>query len=240
MTSLRCWEPSPSRTLTSRPRPGGALLAAALYRETEGNPFFVREVLSHLVEEGRLFRDENGRWTAGVTDISELGIPEGVREVIGRRLSRLSEDCNRMLTLASTMTGGFTWDVLKAISGEDEAKLLDLLDEALGAQLVHERKGDQAGTYDFTHALIRQTLYEELSTPRRVLLHRQIGEALEKLYAANPEPHLAELAHHFFQAAPGGDVDKAVGYARSARGPGDSFAGPRGGGATVRACLAGA
>jgi predicted ATPase/class 3 adenylate cyclase len=196
---------------------GRRLLAAALSRETEGNPFFVREVLSHLVEEGRLFRDENGRWTAGgITDISELGIPEGVREVIGRRLSRLSDGCNRMLTLVSTMTGGFTWDALKAVSGEDEAKLLDLLDEALGAQLVHERKGDQAGTYDFTHALIRQTLYEELSTPRRVLLHRQIGEALEKLYAANPEPHLTELAHHFFQAAPGGDVDKAVGYARRA------------------------
>jgi eukaryotic-like serine/threonine-protein kinase len=196
---------------------GRRLLAAALSRETEGNPFFVREVLSHLVEEGRLFRDENGRWTTGgITDISELGIPEGVREVIGRRLSRLSEGCNRMLTLVSTMTGGFTWDALKAVSGEDEAKLLDLLDEALSAQLIHERKGDQAGSYDFTHALIRQTLYEELSTPRRVLLHRQIGEALEKLYEANPELHLTELAHHFFQAAPGGDVDKAVGYARRA------------------------
>jgi len=196
---------------------GRRLLAAALSRETEGNPFFVREVLSHLVEEGRLYRDENGRWTAGgITDISELGIPEGVREVIGRRLSRLSEGCNRMLTLVSTMTGGFTWEALKAVSGEDEAKLLDLLDEALGAQLVHERKGDQAGTYDFTHALIRQTLYDELSTPRRVLLHRQIGEALEKLYVANPEPHLTELAHHFFQAAPGGDVDKAIDYAQRA------------------------
>ena len=189
-------------------------LAAALYRETEGNPFFIREVLSHLSEEGQLQR-EGGVWTAKGS-ISDLGIPEGVREVVGKRLSRLSEGCNRMLTVASTMTGGFSWEALKAISDEGEAALLDLLDEALAAQLVAERRGDGAGSYDFTHALIRQTLYGELSTPRRVLLHRRIGEALEALYGEHVEPHLAELSHHFFQAAPGGDVDKALDYATRA------------------------
>src|SRR4029079_6392700 len=80
-------------------------LAAALYQETEGNPFFIREVLAHLIETGKLVH-EDGRWVGKVTSIAELGIPEGVREVIGRRLSRLSDACNRMLTLASTMTGG--------------------------------------------------------------------------------------------------------------------------------------
>ena len=190
-------------------------LATALYRETEGNPFFMREVLSHLVEEGKLYR-EGGRWTSNVTSPSELGIPEGVREVVGRRLSRLSEGCNRVLTLASTMTGGFSWEELKAITGESEPALLDLLDEALAAQLIQERRGDHAGTYDFTHALIRQTLYGELSTPRRVILHRQIGRALEEVHADNLEPHLAELAHHFYEAAPGGNVDKAIDYAQRA------------------------
>jgi len=202
-------------------------LAAALYKETEGNPFFIREVLAHLVETGKIVHEE-GRWVPRVTSVSELGIPEGVREVIGRRLSRLSDDCNRMLTRASTMAGGFSWEALKAISGvtpveaqpaapdaPSEAQLLDLLEEALDSQLIAERR-TEGGTYDFTHALIRQTLYEELSTPRRVLLHRQIGEALEQLYAANVEPHLSELAHHFYQAAPGGDVEKAIDYAQRA------------------------
>jgi predicted ATPase/class 3 adenylate cyclase len=194
--------------------------AAAIYQETEGNPFFIREVLAHLVEEGKLYR-EDGRWTSNVTSVSDLGIPEGVREVVGRRLSRLSEGCNRLLTLASTMTDGFSWEALRAITSEDDAALLELLEEALTARVVVERR-DKAGVYDFTHALIRQTLYDELSTPRRVLLHRQIGEALERLYAANLEPHFAELARHFYQAAPGGDVDKAIGYARRA---GDRAAG---------------
>jgi class 3 adenylate cyclase len=195
---------------------GRQALAAALHQETEGNPFFVREVLAHLVETGKIVH-EDGRWVGRVASVSELGIPEGVREVIGRRLSRMSDGCNRMLTLASTMTGGFTWEALKAINGDvPEAQLLDLLEEALGAQLIAERKGEGAGTYDFTHALIRQTLYEELSTPRRVLLHRQIGESLEQLYADNTDAHLPELAHHFYQAAPGGDVQKAIDYARRA------------------------
>jgi class 3 adenylate cyclase/DNA-binding CsgD family transcriptional regulator len=191
------------------------VLAAALYRETEGNPFFMSEVLSHLMEEGKFYR-EAGRWTSKVTSISDFGIPEGVREVVGRRLSRLSEGCNRVLTLASTMTGGFSWEELKAITGESESALLDLLDEALAAQVIQERRTDHGATYDFSHALIRQTLYGELSTPRRVVLHRQIGEALEELHARNLEPHLAELAHHFYQAAPGGDVDKAIEYATRA------------------------
>jgi predicted ATPase len=193
---------------------GRQALAAALHQETEGNPFFIREVMAHLIETGMIVH-ENGRWVGQVTSISELGIPEGVREVVGRRLSRLSEGCNGMLTRASTMAGGFSWEALRAICDEPEAELLDLLEEALRAQLIAERRGE-GGTYDFTHALIRQTLYEELSTPRRVLLHRQIGEALERLYGGNVEPHLAELAHHFYQAAPGGDVDKALDYARRA------------------------
>jgi predicted ATPase/class 3 adenylate cyclase len=187
------------------------LLAAALYRETEGNPFFIREVLAHLVETGKLVR-EGGRWVGRVQSVSELGIPEGVREVIGRRLSRLSEGCNRLLTHASTMTRGFTWDALVAISDEPEAQLIEHLEEALRSNVIAERKGDASLVYDFAHALVRQTLYEELSGPRRVLTHRRIAEALESLYSANLEPHLPELAHHFYQAAPGGDVQKAVEY----------------------------
>jgi class 3 adenylate cyclase len=195
---------------------GRQALAAALHQETEGNPFFIREVLAHLIETGKIVH-EGGRWVGKVTSVSELGIPEGVREVIGRRLSQLSPACNRMLTLASTLTGGFAWEVLKAINADvSEPDLLDLLEEALSKQLIAERKGELSDTYDFTHALIRQTLYGELSGPRRVLLHRQIGEALERLYENSADAHLPELAHHFYQAAPGGDVQKAIDYARRA------------------------
>ena len=206
LTALAQEEEDPEATARRR------ALAAALFQETEGNPFFIAEVLTHLVEEGKLVREE-GRWRTRVTSPSGLGIPEGVREVVGRRLSRLSEPCNRMLTLAAAMPAGFAWEVLQTASDEPEEVLLDALDEALGARLIHELKDGRAVRYEFSHALIRQTLYEELSAPRRVLIHRRIGERLEEFHGESVGPHLGELAHHFFQAAPGGDVDKAIAYA---------------------------
>jgi len=189
-------------------------LSNAVYEHTEGNPFFIEEVLLHLSEVGALYRKE-GQWQIRMSALAEH-IPEGVREVIGRRLSRLSEPCNRMLSLASTMTGGFSFDLLLAVNGEEEGRLLDLLDEALRALVIRERSGADSGVYEFNHALMRQTLYSELNTPRRVRVHRQVGEAMERVYAANLEPHLPALAHHFFQGAPGGDVDKAIDYATRA------------------------
>ena len=187
-------------------------LTHVLFTESEGNPFFIREVLNNLIETGK-FAQQDGVWTGTVTSVEELGIPEGIKEVVGRRLSRLSDTCNRMLGRASAMTSGFTWDELRDMSDEPADALLDALDEALGSQLIAERSRN---TYAFTHALIRATLYDELSTPRRVLLHRRIGETLEALYAADIDAHLPELAYHFFEAAPGGDVEKAIDYARRA------------------------
>jgi class 3 adenylate cyclase/tetratricopeptide (TPR) repeat protein len=185
-------------------------LAAALFRETEGNPLFLREVLSHLVETSRL-QPSDTFWASGIASMQTRGIPEGVRDVIGRRLARLSDGCNKMLARASLMTGGFSWNELTAICGDPEDALLDYLDEALRSQLIVEREQPARETYDFAHAMVRHTLYEELSGPRRVLLHRQIAEALEHLHERDLDGHAAELAHHYVAAA-GGDAQKAVEY----------------------------
>ncbi|MEX0749977.1 MAG: AAA family ATPase, partial [Dehalococcoidia bacterium] len=182
-------------------------LTQVLFTESEGNPFFLREVLNNMVETGKLAQ-QDGVWTGTVASIEELGIPEGIKEVIGRRMSRLSEGCNRMLGRASAMTGGFTWDELRAICDDAEDTLLDALDEALGSQLIAER---DRNAYAFTHALIRATLYDELSTPRRVQLHRRIAEALESLYADSIDDHLGELAAHYM-ASTGNAAEKAVEY----------------------------
>ncbi len=187
--------------------------ADLIFRETEGNPFFVAEILRHLAETGAI-RHEGDAWVGTGESIAE-NLPEGVREVIGRRLDGLSRECNAALTVAAAMPGGFTIDVVGQVADLDEDTMLDVLDEALGAQLVRERR-ERPGTYEFSHALIRQTLYGELTTPRRIRMHRRLGEALEHWFTDSIDTHLPELAYHAYEAAPGGDVAKAVGYARRA------------------------
>jgi class 3 adenylate cyclase len=192
---------------TGRRPPAG--LVSTVANATEGNPFFVGEVVRLLASEGRLEQYAEG-------DSWSVRLPEGVREAVGRRLDHLSTDCHRILTLASVAGRTFRLEALARLSGLSRDRLLDLLEEAKATRLVSEVPR-AFGYYRFSHALIRETLHEDVPTARRVALHRRIGEVLEELYAAKLEPHVAELAYHFFEAARGGgDVEKAIAYAQRA------------------------
>jgi DNA-binding SARP family transcriptional activator/tetratricopeptide (TPR) repeat protein len=189
-------------TTARAPAPG---LATSVYAETDGNPLFVGEIVRLLAAEGRL--DE--------ASVDRFSVPESVRGVIRRRLGRLSEECRQLLTLASVLGREFDLDVLAKMAALERTALLGLLDEAMAARVVSEAPGS-IGRLRFAHALIRDTVYEDLTRARRVQLHGQAGAALEALHAADLDPQLAELAHHFFQAAPAGDVQRAVDYGRLA------------------------
>ncbi len=180
-----------------------ANFVAAITAETSGNPFFLREVLLHLFEEGKLERAA-GRFTSRFS-IEEMGIPEGVRQVIGRRLSRLSEEANRLLATASGCMGVFRFDVTAAVADFEEGKALDALDEALEAQIL--RATGDPEVYDFTHALIRHTLYAELNPARQVRLHRRLAEEMERRYGEHAEEHAFEIAQQWHRSAalPGGE-----------------------------------
>jgi hypothetical protein len=191
----------------------GIALARALRRETEGSPFFIGEILRHLSESGAVFQ-EGGQWTYR-GDVTALGIPESVKEVIGRRLGRLSEDTNKLLGLAAVIGRQFDLGLLAAVAERSEDAVLDALDEATAAGLVAEVAAS-AGLFGFTHALIRGTLYEELSATRRARLHGKVGEALEELTRATPGRRIEELAHHWLQATAVADAAKAIAYARQA------------------------
>ena len=182
--------------------PDASALAALVDRETEGNPFFIHEVLRHLVETGGMRSPD---------ELEELGLPEGVREVIGHRLGRLSDEARGVLTIGAVIGRGFALDALERTVDLGTDRLLEVLEEALAARVIEEVP-EGPGRYRFSHALVRETIYEELSATRRVRLHRRVGEALEELYSESVEGHLPELAHHFREAARAGETARALEY----------------------------
>jgi predicted ATPase/class 3 adenylate cyclase len=191
----------------------GQDLARALHDETEGNPFFVGEVLRHLAESGAIVQ-RDGRWTSDFT-LGEVGLPEGIREVVGRRLSRLSDEANRALALGAVIGAQFDLSTVEAAGGPQGDELFDALDQAVQHSIIREVPG-KVGRYTFAHALTRSALYEELTTNRRVRMHAQVAVALETKHAHRLDEHLDELAYHYTEGALAGGADKAVEYGRRA------------------------
>ncbi|MEA2467908.1 MAG: eukaryotic-like serine/threonine-protein kinase, partial [Thermoleophilaceae bacterium] len=183
-----------------------ASLVKAVYGETEGNPFFVSEIVSLMASEGTL--DDAGR-LEGFT----VTIPQGVREVVGRRLDRLSEDCNRVLAVASAIGREFGVDIVERVAELSRDRVLELLEEAEGQRIVSDSSQPGALRFTFSHALVREALYEELGVTQRVRLHRRIAEAIEEICGDDREAHLGELAHHFLQAQ---ELERAIDYSSEA------------------------
>ncbi|MGH3610985.1 MAG: ATP-binding protein, partial [Pseudonocardiaceae bacterium] len=192
----------------------GTELAAQIAQETDGNPFFVGEILQHLTESGALAVDADGRWRLHKT-ISELGLPQSVRDVVGRRIDRLGEEPRHILAIASVIGRTFDLELLTRLLDQDEDEILDALDTALEASVLTESP-ERVGRFSFSHALINNTLYEQQSATRRARMHKRIAEALEELYGADPGDRLPELANHFSRAVVAADHTKAQDYARRA------------------------
>jgi DNA-binding winged helix-turn-helix (wHTH) protein/tetratricopeptide (TPR) repeat protein len=193
--------------LSSGVEPARPLVDAVL-EKTEGNPFLIIEIVRLLAEEQRLEAPPAaGAW--------EITLPRGVREVINRRLRRLSPEARQVLGVGAVIGREFEREVLERVWDGTSGAASARLEEAVHAGIIAEVPRT-AGRHRFAHGLIRETLYEEMSGERRVLLHRRVGEALEAVHAPNPAPHMSELAVHFFKAAQGGDIEKAIDYATRA------------------------
>ena len=187
-------------------------VAIAVHRATQGNPLFVDEITRLLVSEGRL--GDSGATGQAV----RLGIPERLRDVVCRRLEPLSEEARHVLEIASAIGREFDIGTLRSLGGLGAENLLERIQEARSAGLLSEVAGS-SGRFAFSHGLVAEILYEDLSPALRLKLDSEIGEALEGSYALDPSSRLPVLAHHFFRHATlGGDPDKAILYSsRAAR-----------------------
>jgi DNA-binding SARP family transcriptional activator/tetratricopeptide (TPR) repeat protein len=177
-------------------------LAQLFVTETAGNPFYIRELLAHLVESGAIVRAAQAN-----PELTQRDVPERLRHVIRTRVARLSRDAQRTLRVAAVAGSTFSPALLATVLGE-APRLLDALDEAVAAGLLTEAGN---GEHAFGHALVRQTIYSELGSARRIWLHGQLGEALETLRETRVE--VEALAHHFAEA---GHAEKAADYALAA------------------------
>ncbi|GAC1669098.1 MAG: hypothetical protein PVS3B1_07320 [Ktedonobacteraceae bacterium] len=189
------------------PRSAGVELADLLYTLTEGNPFFVEEVLKSLLASGEIFY-ANERWQR--KELRELHIPRSVQDAVQQRTDQLSKPARRVLLLAAVAGRRFDFALLQALTRHDEDDLLQLFKELMAAQLVVEESADQ---FAFRHALTQQAVYAELLGRERKALHLMLAETIERLYTTTLEMHLADLANHFAEA---GVFEKALEYAQRA------------------------
>jgi class 3 adenylate cyclase len=192
----------------------GLGLAEAVHRETDGNPFFVTEMLRHLRDTGAIHQNAAGGWVASGT-IDRSVLPESVREVIGGRIVRLGPDAERVLSTAAVIGRDFDLDVLERATRIPVEALLDLLAAAATASLVQE-VDDVPGRYNFGHALFQHTLYENLGPTRRARTHEVVALALEDFCGDEPGTRVGELARHWINATPPANLPRAIRYSHEA------------------------
>jgi DNA-binding CsgD family transcriptional regulator/tetratricopeptide (TPR) repeat protein len=195
------------RAIFALPRSARLELSDPIYELTEGNPFFVEEVLTSLIAAGDIFY-ENGRWDR--KPLSELHIPRSVQDAVHQRTDLLSEDARRALILAAVAGRRFDFALLQQLTHHDEPHLLSLMKELIAAQLVVEESEER---FAFRHALTRQAIYADLLVRERKALHRSIADTMERLYVSSLDAYLADLAYHFYEA---GTWEKALEYGQRA------------------------
>ena len=191
--------------------PNGKALARSLSVDTDGNPFFVFEILRHLWETGQIRRvDDRWQMASGLDDLS---VPQGVRAVVLQRVAHLGDSCRHLLAMASVIGRVFELGVLAEVGDRSLPTVLDALERAERALLVHEVAG-RDGWYTFAHALVERALYETQSGARRASVHRRTAEALDRRLEEGVDVHPTTVAYHWLEGFDSTTCDRAVAAAR--------------------------
>ena len=206
------------RAIFNLERPVRAEFLDAIYGLTEGNPFFIEEVLKSLIAEGEI-SNVGEEWDP--KPLQDLHIPRSVQDAVQRRTRHLSQGATRVLTFAAVAGRQFDFGLLQEATRMNEAEFLQVMKELCAAQLVVEETADQFG---FRHALTREAVYATMLLRERKHYHRAIGETLERVYANELDPQVADLAYHFYEAS---SWDKALEYSQRAGEKAQSIHAPR-------------
>jgi tetratricopeptide (TPR) repeat protein len=181
--------------------PASPAFVTSLHGVTDGNPFFVEEVVRHL----------GGR----EEDLEDAGVPDGVRAITSKRIARLPGTAREAMQVACVIGREFDFELLEALGPLTGDELVSALDAAVAARVLREVEG-RVGRYAFAHALVRATLYDGLSSLRRARLHARVGETILALHKDDLDPWLPQLARHFTRAAPVAGAARAIDFALAA------------------------
>ena len=191
-------------------------LEKLVFEKTEGNPYFVEQLLRSLLDAGHVIL-EDGRWSVG--DLSHIEVPEGIRSVVEDRLEQLQDESLEVLSLGAVIGREFDFITLQAVLEMEEDHLVELIDEALQANIVVPRARSGEEVYGFRDAAVEDVLYESISPVKRSRHHKKIGAIIERAHAKRLDDFAESLAHHFLE---GHDEAKAATYSNLA---GDKAAG---------------
>ena len=181
-------------------------LKRRIIEQTEGNPFFMEEIVQSLFEQGILVRHGTVRLTRRV---NTLTLPSTVQGMLGERIDRLPAEQKELLQTLAVLGKEFGFSLVQALTGRGEDDLKQLLDALQLAEFIYEQPTVGEIEYTFKHALTQEVAYHSVLSERRKLLHERAGAALEVRWAGRVDDHLTEVAHHYSLS---GNVGKAVEY----------------------------
>jgi predicted ATPase len=188
--------------VTGMSRAGAAAqpLARRIFRETEGNPFFITELVRSLFESGSV-REEDGVWFGDLAQIAvqELPLPTGLSVAIQARVGRLPAPVREALSIAAVLGREFDFDPLDAVLERGQEATLEALDELLRRRLIEEGAGATARDFTFSHHKIQEVVYAAMPRRRRQRAHALVGQVMERIYEEEPDSVAGELAHHFLE-----------------------------------------
>ncbi|WP_137890639.1 adenylate/guanylate cyclase domain-containing protein [Ramlibacter sp. 2FC] len=186
---------------------GLAPLEQRILQQTEGNPFFIEELVQTLVEEGAL-RGERGHYRLEKIPTA-LHIPTTVQGVLAARIDRLEPAEKALLQTLAVIGKAFPWSLVARVVDLPEARLKSLLARLQAGEFIYEQPAFPEVEYCFKHGLTQEVSYGSLLIERRRALHERTGQAIEALHKDQLEEHCSELAHHFSRS---GNAAKAVEY----------------------------
>jgi len=180
-----------------------------IYRETEGNPFYIVEILDSMMQEG-VIEPDSFDWDPEA-ELSNISVPSSIKDMTNRKIERLGRDEKKVLYFAALIGNEFNFEILEEVTNIDVISLLDIIDELIDQGIIEEVEGSDEEIYRFDHLQTRTALREDMAKSRKRVSHQRIGNAIEEFYEDEIEDHFYELSMHFYE---GKEYEKAYEYSK--------------------------